>query len=116
MIFSAKRKLLEVRHDGKIGVILVIALMAPQRSLTFSAVAKEFSGASIVTMTLAPSVTLIDVIVAAELSLKTLAVAVEAPQGSVTTISKLIWSLDVFKLKVEELAGPFDAIVITFVK
>ena len=90
--------------------------MEPQRSATPSVVAKELVGLSIVTVTVLPSVTVIEVIVALVSSLKVTAFAVEAEHGSVTSMLKLTWSLEVFTLKVEEPAGPLEATVIVFVK
>ena len=90
--------------------------MDPQRSGTPSVVANELVGLSIVTVTVEPSVTVIEVIAAFVSSLNVTVLAVEAEHGSVTTMLKLTWSLTVFTLKVDEPAGPLEATVIVFVK
>ena len=71
--------------------VYTTALMDPQRSATPSETANVFVGASIVTVAAAaPSVTVSEVITLAESSLNTTAFAVEAEQGSVISIEKLI--------------------------
>ena len=63
-----------------------------------------------------PSVTAVEVTTESPLSLKTTVAAVDAEQGSVTSIEKVTRSFAAFKLKVEEPAGPLLAIVIELVK
>ena len=66
---------------------------------------------------LLPSVTVMEVMVASVLeSLNTFALAVEPEHGSVTEMLKLTCYAPELRLKVEELAGPLLAIVISLVK
>ena len=67
--------------------------MEPHLSMIPSEVAKELVGASIVTVTEFPSVTVTSVMAELPLSWKVTVVAVEAPQGSVTVTTKETCSL-----------------------